>query len=343
MRIRSKRRFVRLGSIVLEATLAFPLFLVLLLSVISSMTVVNADLYMQRATENVVSELNVAIPLVANGISTVDDIISEFGLSDSDPVDTSGLDEVLGALGGVSGTTGVDIEDVLSTGVFGRYVRDRIMNEFVKLTGNGWVYDSLVNNVSVYLDVETEERSVYVKVYYDIEAVGITLPRSYCSSLALYTDMIPLRSETKEDDEGNEETVWDLDNFDRGAEIREKFGGNLPYNYPVISCYSANEVKSVKSLDGTSPFYSSRTEVNDKVKKHIRDLAEFNGSDYSGVTVDVNEYTKKTLVIVVPENCPDKVYSYISDLHSYAEQKNVELCIEKYEVSHRYEEKDAEI
>ena len=342
MRIRNKRRALRLGSIVLEATIAFPMFLVLLFSVLSSMTVVNADLYMQRATENVVSELNVAIPLVANGISTADDIISEFGISEETSIDTSGLDEALGFLGGVSGSTGVDIEDVLSTGLLGRYVRDRILNEFEKLTGNGWVYDDLVNNVSVYIDVETEERSVYLKVYYDIEAGGFTLNRSYCSSLALYADMIPLRADSDEKEE-NEQTIWDLDNFDRGAEIRARFGGNLPYNYPVISCYDGNEVKSIKSLDGTSPFYSSRTEVNDKVKKHIKDLAGFEGSDYSGVTVEVNENTKKTLVIVVPENCSDKVYGYISDLHSYAEQRNVKLCIEKYEVSHRYEEKDTEI
>ncbi|MBR4818885.1 MAG: hypothetical protein IKZ74_02395 [Clostridiales bacterium] len=342
MKIRNKRRIIRTGSIVLEATLTFPLFLFLLLSVLSSMTVVNADLYMQRATENVVSELNVAIPLVANGISTIDDIVSEFGLSDSDSIDTSGLDEALGVLGGVSGTTGVDLEDVLSTGVFGRYVRDRIVNEFVKLTDNGWVYNALVKNVSVYLDVETEDRSVFLKVYYDIDAGALTLSRSYCSSLALYADMIPLRAENEREEVSNE-TVWDLDNFDRGVKIRERFGGNLPYNYPVICYSSGNEVKSVKSLDGTSPYYASRVEVNDKVKKYIRDLSDFDGSDFSGVTVTVDEYTKKTLIIVVPENCSDKVYGYIEDLHGYAQQRNVDLCIEKYEISHRYDEKDTEI
>lgn len=341
MRIRIKRHSFRFGSIVLEATIAFPLFLVMLLSMISSITVVNADLYMQRATENVVSELNAAIPLVANGVSTADDIISGFGLSDASAIDTSGLDEILGMFGAVSGTTGVDISDVLSTGVFGRYVRDRILEEYGKLTDNGWVYGSLVQNVSVYLDVETEVRSVYLKVYYDIEAAGITLPRSYCSSVALYADIIPLRSETKEDS-GSEETVWDLDNFERGTKIREKFGGNLPYNFPVISSSSNNEIKSIKSLDATSPYYSSRANVNDKVKKYIRDLSGFSGTEYSGVSVEVDENTKKTLILVIPENTSDEIYAYFEDLNEYASERSVKLCIEKYEVSHHYDENDAE-
>ncbi len=341
MRIRIKRFNCRLGSIVLEATIAFPFFLVLLLSMISSMTVVNADLYMQRATENVVSELNVAIPLVSNGVSTADDIISGFGLSDGSAIDTSGLDEILGMFGAVSGTTGVEVGDVLSTGVFGRYVRDRILEEYGKLTENGWVYDSLIQNVSVYLDVETEERSVYLKVYYDIEAAGVTLNRSYCSSVALYADIIPLRSETEEDS-GSKETVWDLDNFERGTQIREKFGGNLPYNFPVISASSNNEIKSIKSLDATSPYYLSRANVNDKVKKYIRDLSGFSGTEYSGVAVEVDENTKKTLILVIPENTSDEIYACFEDLNEYASERSVKLCIEKYEVSYHYDENDAE-
>ena len=341
MRTRNKHHFIRNGSIVLETALAFPLFLVLLLSVMSSMTIVNADLYMQRATENVVSELNVAIPLVGNGVSTIDDIISGFGLSDGSVLDTSEIDEMMGVLGAGSGLTGVDLSDVLSTGLFGRYVRDRILEEYGKLTDSGWVYGSLVQNVSVYIDVESSKRCVFLKVYYDIEACGITLPRSYCSSLAIYADVIPLRSEGEEDEETGD-SVWDLDNFDRGTQIRKRFGGNLPYNYPVISSCSDNEVKSIKSLDGTSPYYSSRSNVNDKVKKHIRELAAFDGADYSGVSVEVNDNTKKTLIIVVPENCNDDVYGYIADLNDYAAERGVELRIEKYQVSHHYDEKDTE-
>ncbi len=341
MRIRIKRYTSRYGSMVLEAAISFPLFLVLLLSMISSMIVVNADLYMQRATENVVSELNMVIPLAANGVSTLDDIISGLGLTDGFSIDTSELDEMLGVLGAAGGTTGVDLEDVLSTGVFGRYVRARICEEYGKLTQNGWVYDSLLQNVSVYLDVETEDRSVYLKVYYEIEAAGISLPRSYCSSLALYADMIPLRNEEKEDAE-NMETIWDLGNFERGTQIRERFGGNLPYNYPVISASSNNEVKSIKSLDATSPYYSSRANVNDKVKKYIRELSDFSGSDYSGVSVKVDKNTKKTLILVIPENTSDEKYAYFEDLNEYAVERNVKLCIEKYEVSYHYEPKDTD-
>ena len=159
--------------------------------------------------------------------------------------------------------------------------------------------------------------------------------------MALYADIIPLRSETEEDS-GSKETVWDLDNFERGTQIREKFGGNLPYNFPVISASSNNEIKSIKSLDATSPYYLSRANVNDKVKKYIRDLSGFSGTEYSGVAVEVDENTKKTLILVIPENTSDEIYTYFEDLNEYASERSVKLCIEKYEVSYHYDENDAE-
>ncbi len=181
MRRGHKKIRSEIGSIVLEASIAMSLFLVLICAAVSSITSVNAELYMQRASENVVSELNVAIPFASNGIQCVDDVVSVFGIADKASIDTDKLDETLGMFGTAAGLTGVDIEDVIGTALFGRYVRDRIVEEYRSLINQDWIYDNLVQNVSVYLDYEGADKCVYVCVYYDIEAGKIKNPRSYCT------------------------------------------------------------------------------------------------------------------------------------------------------------------
>ena len=340
MRCRNKPSSGKRGSIILEASLVMPVFIVIICTVVSSITAVNAELYMQRASENVVAELNVAIPFASNGIGSLDDLISSSGMTTGMDVNTSGIDEILGEIGTISGVTGVELSDVLCTAVFGRFVRDRIVAEYQKLTDNGWVYDKLVQNVSVYLDYAGSEKSVYIKVYYDICAGEITIPRMYCTSLAMYADAIPLAGgDTGK--EGKTDSVWDQDNFDRGTAIRERFGGNLPYNFPVIGAFSGDEAVSIKSIDTTSPYYSEKTNLQKKIKSYIRDLEKFDGADYSGKSVMISPTTRKTLLLIVPENGSEECLQVISAMESYASERSVHIKVEKYEESHRYdEEKD---
>ena len=54
-------------------------------------------------------------------------------------------------------------------------------------------------------------------------------------------------------------TVWELTNFARGKILRTIFGGNLPYDYPVISVFEEDTgmATMIKSLDFTGPYYAS--------------------------------------------------------------------------------------
>ena len=336
MRIENKK-CRKCGSIVLEAAIGMSSFLVLICAAISSITAVNAELYMQRASENVVAELNVAIPFVTNGVQSIDEVVSSFGISDRSSIDTDKLDEVLGVFGSVGGATGVDLEDVAGTAVFGRYVRDRIVTEYHKLVNSEWVYEDIVQNVSVYIDYERKDRSIYINVYYDISAGHIKIPRSYCTSVALYSEMFALGSEDQDSSE-NVDTVWSKDNFERGTVIREKYGGNLPYNFPVISSYSEDEIVSIKSMDTTSPYYLDRNNANRRLKSYINDLQKFSGAESSGISVSVSDTTKKVLLLVIPENGSKEGDLYISEMTGYAEDKGIELKVVKYEKSFRYNE-----
>ncbi|MBP5493126.1 MAG: hypothetical protein J6Y08_09795 [Clostridiales bacterium] len=335
MRITRKRG--KKGSMVLEAAVSTPLVILLLVAMLSSITVVNTELYLRRATENVVSEVNLAIPFASNGILCLDDLVKTFGIADLVDVDMGGVDDVLGVIGEISGATGVQLEDVLTTATFGRYMRDRIVFEYKKLTHNSSIYDSLVDDLSVYLDYCCEDKSLYVKVFYEIRAGQIEISRQICTSAVMYADPLKLGDGEKKPDD-DERSVWDQDNFQRGITFREKYGGNLPFNYPVISYYANHEAKSIKSIDTTSPYYQNLKKLDDKVKGYINDLAKFDGASWGSTVIGPGEITSRTLVIVIPENGSAACYQELIALKAYAASKGVNLVIEKYGTSGRYQE-----
>lgn len=334
MRIMNKTKNRTKGSIVLEAAISFPLLLLLILAMLSSITLVNADLYMQRATENVVAELNVAIPFASNGILCLDDITSQLGIGDENTVNTDKIDEVLGVIGVACGATGVDLHDLVSSAVLGRYVRDRILVEYRKLSSRNPYYDALLEHASVYLDYNGEEKSIYLTVFYDLSFVETTISRSYCTSIALYVEAIPLGK--KSEDKDISSSVWDRENFERGIALREKFGGTLPANYPVIGAFENGEAISIKSVDTTSPYYQTPSNLKKRVREYIRELEEFEGRDYGGVSIERNEITGKRLLIVVPENGAASCLDTLEELRSYAKERGIDMEITEYEESHRY-------
>lgn len=324
------------GSILLEAAIFAPIVLLLIFAMASSITVVNADLYMQRATENVVAELNVAIPLASNGFMCLDDLTGALDIGNPSETDTGSIDQILGVIGYGSGAVGIDLEDVAATALLGRIIRDRIANEYEKLIGNGWVYGSLVSNLSVYIDYENEDHSIYLDIFYDIGGGDWLFTKKYTTSLAIYADPIIFGSNV-DDDHDVSDGVWEKDNFERGAIFREKYGGDLPYNYPVICAFDNGEAISVKSIDTTSPLYQNEKSMDKQIKSYIRDLDEFEGANYGEYSISNEEIKKKTLVLVIPENGSDFCNNRILELTEYANSYDIRVEIEKYGISKRYE------
>lgn len=76
-------------------------------------------------------------------------------------------------------------------------------------------------------------------------------------------------------------TVWELTNFARGKILRTIFGGNLPYDYPVISVFEEDTgmATMIKSLDFTGPYYASGKNMEKELKEMINKLDKFDSSD----------------------------------------------------------------
>ncbi len=340
MRIIRKTR-KRVGSIVLEASIAMPFIILLLAAVLTSMTAVNAELYVQRATENVITELNVAIPFATQGISCMDDISKSFGLGDLIDVDMSSVDSALGVIGSVSGATGVDLEDVLGTAVFGRYVRDRILLEYRNICKENWVVTDPLKEMSVYLDYSGNDKCIYVDVFFHLGAGKIDLSRSYSTSVSMYADEIKLGSSEKAK-EKESDSIWEKDNFTRGNTLREQFGGNLPYNFPVVSKFENNEATVIKSIDTTSPYYQNEKILEKTVKKSIDELSSFEGAQWGKTVISSQDIHSKKVLFVIPKNGDASCKDLIRDMSDYAMIRGISLQIEEYGESHRYEERKEE-
>ncbi len=330
-----KKKCSSKGSALLEAAITMPVVLILIASMLASMTAVNVELFVQRATENVIQEINVAIPFVSQGFGCVEDVTAALGVGDLPDMDLDAVDSVMGVIGGISGATGVDLSDVLGTMAFGRYVRDRILVEYRKLSEGSHVFEGILSNMSVYLDYDGEHKCVFVKVYYDLAAGEYSWSRKYCSSITLYADSLP-KNEGKTDEDDAADDVWEKDNFTRGTLFREKYGGNLPFNFPVISRFKDHEAMSIKSIDTTSPYYQNLSKLDSVVKEYIEDLAGFSGAKWGNTVVDGKDIHSKKLLIILPRNgdptCKEKLLSWAA----YAKEQGVTMIIEEYGESHRY-------
>lgn len=72
--------------------------------------------------------------------------------------------------------------------------------------------------------------------------------------------------------DNNEEDIWSLDNFTRGKKIREIFGANLPFNFPVIARFNSGTATMIKSMDITTKSYQNPEMVKRKLSFMLMNL-----------------------------------------------------------------------
>lgn len=139
-------------------------------------------------------------------------------------------------------------------------------------------------------------------------------------------------------------TVWDLTNFARGKILRTIFGGNLPYDYPVISVYdkATGMATMIKSLDFTGPYYESGKNMEKELKEMISKLDKFDSTD--GYTlkddypvIETGTIRSKKLFLVMPLNeLSEKQAEALRNTIIYAGSKGINLETVLYQRSSRF-------
>ena len=105
---------------------------------------------------------------------------------------------------------------------------------------------------------------------------------------------------------------WDITNVRaRGRTIEAQLlpPGNVitSRTYPVIDSFvrSTGEAESIKSIDLTSPFYQTASNLRGKLNYYSRQLDAFFGIDYAGVDTTGSVIRSKTMVFVFEPNVAD--------------------------------------
>lgn len=126
-------------------------------------------------------------------------------------------------------------------------------------------------------------------------------------------------------------SVWSFDNFTRGKMIRDIFGGDLPYDYPVIASFKDGIALMIKSMDTTKSTYQNPERLKQEVQAMVEKLKNFQG--VSG-EIEPEEIKTKKLLIVVPENTePEQANSLFEIVRNQGVIHHIQVEIQFYQES----------
>lgn len=133
------------------------------------------------------------------------------------------------------------------------------------------------------------------------------------------------------------EDVWALDNFKRGARIREVFGANLPYSFPVIAAYEDRKAIMIKSMDLTAESYQDAGTVIETIDSYIRELSRYQGQETpwgsKGIVIKESDIRQRKLLLVIPQNkLSAEVEHLLAQYRTRASASGVVFRLERYGV-----------
>lgn len=329
------------GSVTIEASIVLPFFLCVVITVAFFIKVIYTHEIIQHAlnqTANEISQLSYIYH-----ISGINEFFGEFeeelfqkpdGELNKLPDIPEELREELYAL--IKGMYEDDLNKLFST-LAKIYMRKYFMSSEAKdpderlrkLNIDGGI-DGLDMSMSGFFANDRNDIDLVVKYMIDIPIpIKIFPPLCFIQRAAvrawLYGDE---KIESEED-------IWSLDNFTRGRKIREIFGANLPFNFPVIAKFSSGTATMIKSMDLTAKSYQEPEITSKKIQVYINELAEYNGQEkpwgQGGIVIKREEINKKELLLVIPENpIGNGVIKSLEECKIYASGRGVVLRIERY-------------
>ncbi len=337
----------RKGSIILEMAIAVPMFIVISTIILLSINCRNADIAFSQAVDQVTGEISVALPVVGAGIDVVAELTnfittgSGNDQSQIEDADNEGALNAIGIASAVSSYFGIDGADILGTILFGQMIRNRIVETYDEISENELIND-MVRNVSVAVDYDSGNRVIWIRTYYQWVTPFRTYDKMIQSAAPIYGNLEVEFHEDSSDKQADE--IWMESNFVRGDYLREKFGGNLPHSFPVISTWGNGTATSIKSIDLTAPTYSSEEQLFKKVSENIDDLSNFDGTDQpwgkDQISIESEDISNRVLLLIIPCNSDESTISNLESYIDYANSKGVSMKIEKYGNSYKYVEKE---
>lgn len=336
------------ASVVLEAAIATPIFISVIAIILIAVNLVRSEVILTHAVDQVSNELSMAFPVMDAGAMAIDSSLEALldfaGGSDEVDEDTDDRTAMLEKTGQVTGIItavfnhfDINLEDFVSTAIFGQYVKSRIESEFQSLGGSKIIVDA-IEDISVFLDFDKNAHLLNIRVYYKLVSPFGTKEKMIASSAAVYGELF--YDILDNEDTKTNSKIWGESNFSRGLYFRKEFGANLPFSYPVIAGWNNGKATSIKSVDLTAPNYTSEQEILNKISMHIDELAEFSGTKNpwgkDKIEIYASDITCRELIVIIPENSEEESRRVLEECVNLAEEKGVVLIIETYGVSDKY-------
>lgn len=337
---RIRRSRARQGGIALEAALIMPLVLMLLTLSLGLLAAAAAESKLKGALDRTAAELSLLSPLCDLMLQNSGELlpapqllpgVNGFPEAGADLADFEldfGKQEIVAQLL-IDGML-----DLASSALFGPFILQRIDYWLEKGEHLQPAFTGLIYSKQLYLDFRIKQNQLWLCLSYEIQ---LPLFRQRRFQQALVPLWLGRGEENAERADGQ---VWLLDNFSRGQILRQAYGGNLPYDFPVISCWDNGEAVSIKSIDLTAPTYQNPGEVKRRLISQIDQLAAFDGAVHqradSKTVIRAADIRKRRLILVVPENSPAAALEIVNQAAAYAQAIGISLDRRSHGSSTRY-------
>ncbi len=225
-------------------------------------------------------------------------------------------------------------EKVLEDEIYRGILENAVRSHYQSFLQNRMHFTAVLRPMEFYV-----ERSVTGYISYFTSVYSMTTP--FGKKIRSFT--IPLRPWCRGDGSGkigkaSSSNVWDLDNFERGRQIRIRFGGNLPFGYPVLSGYITGNALVIKSMDLTKDTWSEPGDVYEQVLQEVGDFLAFEGTGgpwgTGGIDIRPEYITGRMFKLIIPENSDSGKYeAAFRGLASFCRSRSVDFYVIAYQKS----------
>ena len=324
------------GSITIETGIAFTVFLLLIVTIVSVLCFYRTDALMQRAVEQSAEEFSLYPPLSVTGGDITSTLVN---MIPDKSTESKAFQKAVNVLSEITPESKKNLKDILEEGVFAPVFANNVRKNYRLRAGNVKALEP--SYIDVDFAADKDSSCIEVMVTYRTETLAGKLERKIYTAIPVYGDIeLFLNGQAEGPDAADR--IWEEGNFKRGDFFREYKEANLPKLYPVIDGYNekTGEVVSVRSIDLTAPDYTERDRTEKVLKNEIKELSKFKGASsvISGVTYEIKEedIRWRRLKLIVPGNTEPAIMKKVEELKGYASGKGVSLEIEKYGKSYKY-------
>ncbi|MCL5264647.1 MAG: hypothetical protein M1343_05560 [Chloroflexi bacterium] len=125
-------------------------------------------------------------------------------------------------------------------------------------------------------------------------------------------------------------SVWAQPPLQRGIQIENQLGRNLPQNFPVVDRFENGVVTSIKSIDLTAKSYQNVDTLTRTVKGYVDAMAAYQGQEpaWAGRAITADEITGRAVDLAIPSSGWTQAQMIaLQELQKYATSVNVTLNI----------------